>query len=70
MQDRELWETAGGGSTCPTTEEREELRRLRRENKPLKIEREIPKKSRGLTNALRRCPARETDSVPPKLMSS
>ncbi len=30
-----------------TTEEREELRRLRRENKQLKIEREILKKAHG-----------------------
>ncbi len=46
-----------------TTAEREELRRLRRENKQLKIEREILKKAAAWF-------ARETDSVPPKLTSS
>ena len=46
-----------------TTAEREELRRLRRENKQLKIEREILKKAAAWF-------ARETDSVPPKLSSS
>jgi putative transposase len=39
---------AGVRSDGLTTEEREELRRLRRENKQLRIEREIPKKSRSL----------------------
>jgi transposase len=46
-----------------TTAEREELRRLRRENKQLKIEREILGKAAAWF-------ARETDSVPPKLTSS
>ena len=42
-----------------TTEEREELRRLRRENKQLKIEREILKKAAAWF-------ARETNSIPDK----
>ena len=46
-----------------TTEEREELRRLRRENKQLKIEREILKKAAAWF-------ARETESVPPKSSNS
>jgi len=46
-----------------TTAEREELRRLRRENKQLKIEREILKKAAAWF-------ARETDLVPPKPTSS
>jgi len=37
-----------GGREGLTTEDREELRRLRRENRQLKLEREILKKSRGL----------------------
>src|SRR5215218_7520261 len=37
-----------------TTQEREELRRLRRENRILREEREIPKKSRGLLRKGRR----------------
>ncbi len=41
------------------TDERDELRRLRRENKQLRIEREILKKAAAWF-------ARETDSVPPK----
>jgi transposase len=46
-----------------TTVEREELRRLRRENKQLKLEREILAKAAAWF-------ARETDAVPPKGSSS
>ena len=45
-----------------TTEEREELRRLRRENKQLKLEREILAKATAWF-------ARETDSIPSKRSS-
>jgi transposase len=46
-----------------TTQEREELRRLRRENKRLKMEREILAKATAWF-------ARETDSIPRKGSSS
>jgi len=46
-----------------TTAERQELARLRRENKQLRLEREILAKAAAWF-------ARETDSVPPKSSSS
>ena len=46
-----------------TTAEREELARLRRENKQLRIERDILSKAAAWF-------ARETDSIPPKLSNS
>lgn len=46
-----------------TTAEREELTKLRRENKQLKIEREILSKAAAWF-------ARETDSIPPKSSNS
>ncbi len=42
-----------------TTDEREELRRLRRENRQLKLEREILKKAAAWF-------ARESESIPPR----
>ncbi|MEX2531011.1 MAG: transposase [Gemmatimonadota bacterium] len=52
-----------GLETGETTEEKEELRCLRREVHQLKMEREILKKAAAWF-------ARETDSVPPKRSSS
>jgi transposase len=52
--------SAAGG---PTTDEKEELGRLRRENRQLKLEREILAKAAAWF-------ARETDSVPNKSSSS
>ena len=50
---------AGLRSDGLTSAEREELRRLKRENRQLRIEREIPKKAAAWF-------ARETGAVPPK----
>jgi transposase len=47
----------------PTSEEKEELRRLRRENKRLRLEREIFKNAAAWF-------ARETGSVPPRRSST
>ena len=53
---------AGRRSDGLTTEEREEIRRLRRENKQLKLEREILAKATAWF-------ARETESIPSKRSS-
>ena len=57
--DRDEGKRADGA----TSDEREELRRLRRENKQLRQEQEILKKAAAWF-------ARESDSVPPKSSSS
>jgi transposase len=53
----------GRASSSLTTAEREELKRLRRENKQLQLEREILSKAAAWF-------ARETDVVPPKSSDS
>ena len=50
---------AGGGNGGLTTAEREELNRLRRENRQLRLEREILSKAAAWF-------ARETNTIPPK----
>jgi transposase len=55
--------TPGGARTALTTDEREELRRLRRENKTLREEREILKKAAAWF-------AKETGSISSKDSSS
>jgi len=50
---------AGGGDGGLTTTEREELSRLRRENRQLRLEREILSKAAAWF-------ARETNAIPPK----
>ena len=54
---------AGRGADGLTTAEREELSRLRRENRQLKLEREILSKAAAWF-------ARETNAIPPKGSSS
>jgi transposase len=61
VQQAELDEGSGAGG--PKTDEKEELRRLRREVRQLKLEREILAKAAAWF-------ARETDSVPNKSSSS
>ncbi len=52
-----------------TTDEKQELARLRRENKQLRLEREILAKATAWVAAVKST-ARETGSVPPKSSSS
>jgi transposase len=52
-----------------TTDEKQELARLRRENKQLRIEREILAKATAWIAAVKNT-AKETGSVPPKSSSS
>ena len=60
---RQVDRDEGRSASGLTTEEREDLRRLRRENRQLRLEREILAKAAAWF-------ARETDSVPPRSTSS